>query len=205
MSFLTGGIDEVGWGSLAGPIISVVTVFRETDLALLPGGVRDSKKCTEAQRDALYLPLCSSAYDVGVGHAWPWEIDQYGPYPALQLSYRRALDEVHPTRKPDILYVDGKNRIEGWAGRQIVEPKADVKYLQVSAASIIAKVFRDTMMADYSRQYPDLNYGWKRNKGYGTDDHVAAIKKLGLLIDGTNKDRYLHRLSYCKKLIRKLV
>jgi ribonuclease HII len=193
-----------GWGSLAGPIISVVAVFRPSDLALLPPGVKDSKKTTEVQREAMFLPICSAAYDVGIGHAWPWEIDRYSPYSALQLSYRRALGDLLPGRHPELLYVDGKNRIEGWRGSQQVEPKADVKYKEVSAASILAKSFRDTIMISYGRILGGDPYGWTKNKGYGTDDHLKAIRERGLLIDDNARDKYLHRLAYCKRMIREL-
>jgi ribonuclease HII len=201
---ITGGIDEVGWGALAGPIISVVAVFRPSDLALLPPGVKDSKKTTDIQRETMFLPLCQAAYDVGIGHAWPWEIDQYSPYPALQLSYRRALGDLLPGRQPELLYVDGKNRIEKWLGVQQVEAKADVKYKEVSAASIIAKVFRDCIMASYGRILGTDPYGWSKNKGYGTEDHLKAIKENGLLVDGTTKTQYLHRLAYCKRFKREI-
>lgn len=203
MNAITGGLDEVGWGSLAGPIISVVAVFRPQDLALMPPGVKDSKKTTDAQRRALFMPLCQAAYDVGIGHAWPWEIDTIQPYPALQLSYARAIADLLPERRPHLLYVDGKNRVAAWKGQQQVEPKADVKYVEVSAASIIAKVFRDTIMVDYSRILPEVErYDWKSNKGYGSAGHEAAISQYGILADQTNKNRYLHRLTYCKKFIR---
>lgn len=94
MTTLIGGLDEVGWGSLAGPIVSVVTVFRAEDLNRMPKGVKDSKQCSELQRAGLYGPIHQLAWAIGIGHAWPWEIDQYGPFPSLQLSYRRALEEV---------------------------------------------------------------------------------------------------------------
>ena len=197
---ITAGIDEVGWGALSGPVISVVAVFRPLDINLLPPGVRDSKKTSDAQRRLMYSAICAAAYDVGVGHAWPWEIDQYGPGEALQLSYKRALDEVHPRRRPTLLYVDGVNKVKAWRGMQVVEPKADNKYREVSAASIIAKHFRDTMMACYAKDFP--GYNWESNKGYGSPDHIEAIKKYGLLVDGKNHSRYLHRLRYCRKLIR---
>ena len=202
MNALTGGLDEVGWGALAGPIISVVAVFRPTDLALMPPGVKDSKKTTEAQRGPLFFSLCQVAYDVGIGHAWPWEIDRCRPYPALQLSYARAMAELLPSRRPNLLYVDGKNRVEAWKGQQVVEPKADVKYLEVSAASIIAKVFRDTIMTEYSRLGPLLaRYGWDSNKGYGTHSHEMAIKQYGILVNDIDRTQYFHRLAYCKKFI----
>lgn len=199
-----GGLDEVGWGALAGPIISVVAVFRPSDMVLLPPGVKDSKKTTDIQREALFLPLCRAAWDVGIGHAWPWEIDQYQPYPALQLSYRRAIADLLPGRLPELLIVDGKNRVEGWKGQQRVEPKADVKFKEVSAASIIAKVFRDTIMSSYGRQLLTDPYHWAKNKGYGTEDHLQAIKQHGLMIDGKTKQQYWHRLTYCKKFKREI-
>lgn len=198
----------MGWGALAGPVISVVALLRDSDMALLPPGVKDSKKTTEAQRGMLYPTLCSVVVDVGVGHAWPWELDQYGPGNALQLSYTRALGDLTVAR-PDVLYVDGNSSVHSWGGEQIVEPKADNKYKQVSVASIIAKFFRDEIMISYSRERRSLglpDYGWASNKGYGTQDHLESIERYGLLVDAndatTNHSRYLHRLSYCKNLRR---
>ena len=203
-SRLGGFHDEVGWGALAGPIISCVAVFRQSDLNLLPAGVKDSKKTSNAQREMLYTPLCQTALDVGLGHAWPWEIDRIGAMPALQLSYKRALDDLC-VAKPDLLIVDGSNRIEAWKGRQWVEPKADVNHLQVSAASIIAKWFRDEIMRGYAKKLKRLgmpDYGWDINMGYGTSDHTEAIKKFGLLVDAQNHELYLHRRLYCRKIRR---
>lgn len=205
-STIRGGLDEVGWGALAGPVISVVALLRDSDIPLLPPGVRDSKKTSETERRLLYPVLCQVVVDVGVGHAWPWEMDQFGPGVALQLSYKRALEDL-TVATPSILYVDGNSEVRAWAGRQSVEPKSDVKYKQVSAASIIAKYLRDTMMVDYERERKRLGlptYNWEQNKGYGTQDHIDAIKAHGLVVDAndptTNHSRYLHRLSYCRKL-----
>lgn len=200
-----GGLDEVGWGSLAGPVISAVAVFRQSDLNLLPSGVRDSKKTSEAQRSMLYLPLCRSALDIGVGHAWPWEIDEMGALPALQLSYQRALEDLR-VAKPDLLIVDGSNRIDSWKGKQKVEPKADVNHPQVSAASIVAKFFRDTLMHDLSVKMKALgfpDYNWEVNKGYGTPDHIEAIEKHGIMTDEVNHDFYLHRKRWCRKILNR--
>lgn len=199
-----GGLDEVGWGALAGPIITVVAVFGQSDLSLLPPGVRDSKKTTEKQRDMLYLPLCRTALDVGIGHAWPFEIDSMGPTPALQLSYARALDDLCVV-KPDQLIVDGSNRVLAWKGPQIVEPKADLNHPQVSAASIIAKWFRDRIMRDYALERRRLglpDYSWDINKGYGTSDHMEAIRAHGFLFGEGGP--YLHRKAYCRKLKNQL-
>jgi ribonuclease HII len=194
---LTGGLDEVGYGSWAGPIISVVAVFDAEGLARLPSGVTDSKKTSDKLRSALYLPICNAAKDVGVGHAWPWEIDKYGATRALQLSYARALEDLKV--KPGLLYVDGVNRVAAWPGTQIIEPKADLKYRQVSAASMVAKYLRDTMMEDYAKEFP--GYSWERNKGYGSPAHEEGIKRLGLVVDENNTKRYLHRRLYCRKVL----
>jgi ribonuclease HII len=197
MTKLSAGLDEVGYGSWAGPIISVVAVFDEERLARMPAGVTDSKKTTEKQREMLYQPLIQLSLDVGVGHAWPWEIDTLGVSTALQLSYTRAIDELKC--QPDLLYVDGINRVRGWLGTQIVEPKADLKYQEVSAASMIAKHFRDTMMADYAKKFP--GYGFEKNSGYGTAEHEKGIHELGLLIDMNDKSKYLHRKLYTRKVL----
>jgi ribonuclease HII len=197
MNRLVGGLDEVGYGSWAGPIISVVAVFRNEDLPKIPAGVTDSKKTSELQRRTLYLPLCQLAYDVGIGHAWPWEIDSMGVSPALQLCYRRALTDLRC--EPEMLLVDGSNRVQAWRGHQLVEPKADFKYQQVSAASMIAKHFRDTIMIDYAKTFPQ--YDFANNKGYGSASHEQAIFRHGLLIDETNHARYLHRRIYTRKVM----
>lgn len=204
---LIAGLDEVAWGSLAGPIISVVALFDKEGVLKLPTGVRDSKKTTEDQRRLLYKPILACAKSVGIGHAWPKEIDSFGPYPALQLSYRRALDELSIV--PDILIVDGSREIQSWDKcKQVCVPKGDSLHKEVSAASIIAKYVRDEMMAEYSRErrrrgLPD--YNWLDNSGYGTPDHISEIKKNGLVIDpedvSENQHAYIHRLKYCRKAI----
>ena len=194
---LVAGLDEVGYGAFAGPYISVVAVFREEDLQNLSSHVRDSKQLTFVMRQSLYLGLCKAAFDVGVGYASPYEIDNQGATDALQLSYTRACQDLRST--PDVLYVDGNNRVRAWVGKQVIEPKADAKYKQVSAASIIAKVIRDCIMTDEHKKYPQYNF--IGNKGYGTPDHIAAIEKHGFLFDG---DHYIHRRRYCNKLINRL-
>jgi ribonuclease HII len=202
MPLVTAGLDEVGIGALSGPYISVVAVFREKDLTLLPTGVKDSKKTSEEQRGLLYLPICNTAFDVGIGHAWPWEIDRMGPSAALQLCYRRALGELKTSY--DVLYIDGNVGVESFKdlfrpGRIVLEPKADARYREVSAASIIAKWARDEMMISYGKRFPQ--YDWKENKGYGTKAHEDAIRAHGLLVDENDANRYIHRKHYCKKFI----
>jgi ribonuclease HII len=194
---LVAGIDEVGLGAWAGPIVSVVAVFHNDDLRHMPKGTTDSKKLDDNRRRALYLPLCQLAHDVGIGHAWPWEVDELGMTPALQLSYARALRDLRCL--PHLLIVDGEHKVAAWKSEQIVEPKADLNHQQVSAASVIAKHFRDTMMIDYGKQFP--SYNWAENKGYGTPDHERAIHQYGLLIDPSDHSRYMHRRRYTRKVM----
>jgi ribonuclease HII len=194
---LIGGLDEVGYGSWAGPVISVVAVFDEEHLRRLPAAVTDSKKTTEKKRSMLFLPIITSTVDIGIGYAWPWEIDAYGASNSLQMSYRRALEDL--SALPSTLIVDGVNRVTAFRGKQIVEPKADLNHPEVSAASMVAKHFRDTMMVDYAAKFP--GYGWEKNKGYGSHAHEEGIKKLGLLVDLNDKQRYLHRRYYCRKVL----
>lgn len=194
---ISAGLDECGWGSWAGPLISVVATFKTESLGLMPPGVTDSKKTTDKTRSSLYMPLCNLAFEVGIGHAWPWEIDA-DPFAALHLSYTRAMSELKTL--PDKLYVDGRNYIQGFdRKKQVVEPKADLKYRECSAASIIGKYLRDEMMKDYAKQFP--GYGWEENAGYGTLQHEQAIHRLGLIADTNNHSRYMHRLRYCQKAL----
>jgi ribonuclease HII len=198
-SVIYGGIDEVGYGAWAGPYISAVAVFREKDLKFLPPGVTDSKKLTSKKMESLYESIVAASLDVGLGHAWPWEIDKMGPSQALQISYKRALDDL-VVCKPTILYVDGNHKVQAWTGNQIVEPKADLKYVYVSAASIIAKVWRDRLMSQMSKKHP--KYGWDKNKGYGSKDHEQAIRKYGLVISSSEDAiNYVHRKRYCRKFL----
>lgn len=202
MAFVRAGLDEVGIGALAGPYIAAVTVFREKDLALLPPGVKDSKKTTEEQRQSLYMPICNAAWDVGIGHAWPWEIDRLGPSEALQLTYRRALQELKV--QFDELVIDGNVGVRSFKQlftpkKVLVQPKADVNFREVSAASIVAKWFRDEIMISLSKSFPA--YRWDSNKGYGTGDHEQAILRHGLVINDSDLDRYVHRKHYVKKFL----
>lgn len=202
---LVGGLDEVGWGSPAGPLISVVVVTRPTDLVFLPKGVTDSKKLSAAKREALFRQILAAVQDVGLGSCEPREIDAMSPRWALQESYTRALAELR--YKPDLLIVDGTeftNKVKSWNGKQLVVPKADLHYVQVSAASIVAKVIRDQVMVERARLlrkngFPD--YGWEENAGYLTKTHRDAIAKFGLLFGPVF---YEHRKSYCSKLLGKV-
>lgn len=203
---MRGFYDEVGWGSGAGPIVSVVAVLRNGDEALLPKGVTDSKRLSALQRETFFPTLCALVADIGIGSVEPWEIDSMGPKFALQETYTRALMELH--LKPDLLIVDGTewtNRVKYWGGKQLVIPKADFIHKEVSIASIVAKVIRDRAMVERAAArrklgFPD--YNWAENKGYLTSDHMAAIQQHGLLFGPD--PHYQHRRSYCKNLLGKV-
>jgi ribonuclease HII len=171
---LIGGLDEVGYGAWAGPIISVVAVFDAAGLRRMPVGVTDSKKTTEKRRSMLFLPIIAAAVDVGIGHVWPYEIDSIGVSDALQLCYARALHDL--IKQPPILIVDGD--------------------------SMIAKHFRDEIMISYAKEFP--GYDFENNKGYGSKTHEDGIKEHGFLYDANNPDRYLHRKHYCRKVAVRL-
>ena len=194
---LVAGLDEVGWGPLAGPVVSVVYVIDEKSQSFMPSGVTDSKQVSKKAMESLFLPLVCCAVDIGMGVCSAKEIDTMTPKIALQECYRRALKELH--RRPDMLYVDGTNKIEAWDWLQIVEPKADAKYKCVSAASIVAKVYRDRLMTELAKKFPA--YGWERNFGYCSAEHEEAIEKHGLLMDPKDESRYLHRRSYCRRFL----
>lgn len=196
-SEIQGGLDEVGYGSLAGPFIAVVAVFRQKDFTFLPPGVTDSKKLSHSSLEALYDPICAAASDIGIGHAMPEEIDRLGVSVALQLTYQRAIEEL--VVFPSTLIVDGNKPVKSWKGKQIVEPKADLNHKVVSAASIIAKVWRDRLMTQLSKQFPE--YRWDSNKGYGSEEHFEAIKKNGLVLPGPRGNEYIHRKVYCKRFL----
>jgi ribonuclease HII len=128
-----------------------------------------------------------------------------GPKFALQFSYSRAIEEL--VVKPDILLVDGKpglNKVRSWKGKQHVIVKGDLAHKEISIASIIAKVIRDTVMNERAKWLEETigaNYNWAVNKGYGTPDHYQAIEKYGLMFGPG--EFYQHRRSYCSKLLGK--
>ena len=176
------GIDEVGTGCLAGPIVAVAV---QMDMVLdswpMPE-VKDSKKTTALQRarnvESILQYIHGQGGIVGVGEATVEEINHLGHMPALQLAYKRAVREATLFARPKLLIVDGDFGVDGYPGPQRIMPKADANNFLCAAASIIAKVYRDLEMDDLSRQYP--SYKWESNRGYGTKDHIAALSKFGL-------------------------
>ena len=183
-------MDEVGRGALAGPVSVGVVVIDET-VRSAPVGVKDSKLLTERARKGLVPRIQRWAVAYAVGHAGPDEIDAIGIMAALRLAGIRALDALGVV--PDLVILDGNH---DWltaptdvglfafttdAG-PVTPPvttmvKADLKCSSVAAASVLAKVERDTMMVELAGDHPA--YGWRLNKGYAAPEHMDAIARVG--------------------------
>lgn len=165
------GVDEAGCAPLAGPVVAAACIL---DRGKFPRGIDDSKNLPLAKREALYTRLVRQSVAWAVGIASVEEIDQLNIYWARMLAMTRAVEALG--LEPAWVLVDG-NACPKWErpSKPIVD--GDAKCRSIAAASIIAKVTRDRIMADYSRQYP--GYGWERNRGYGTREHWRALNELG--------------------------
>ena len=165
------GIDEVGRGPFAGPVVAGAVILPKDDPILY---LNDSKKLSEKKREALYDEIMEKAVSVGVGIASPETIDEINILQADYVAMREAVSQLTP--KPEVFLNDAVT-IPGIEGRQVPIIKGDAKSLSIAAASIIAKVTRDRMMREYDKLFP--KYDFAKNKGYGTAEHVAALKKFG--------------------------
>lgn len=165
------GVDEAGRGPLAGPVVAAAVAFPE-DITI--EGLTDSKQLSPAKREKFYDVIMRSAISVGVGSVEPQIIDSINILQATLLAMRDAVNRLD--KKPDCLLIDGNQTIE-WPGEQKAIVKGDTLSLSISAASVIAKVTRDRIMTDYSKQFPE--YGFDRHKGYGSAFHREAIAKHG--------------------------
>jgi ribonuclease HII len=170
------GLDEVGRGAWAGPVVAAAVILppRREGLADALWDVQDSKRLTAAQREALLPRILSLALAVGIGEASPDEVDRLNVLGATRLAMQRALAALG--LQPDYLLLDHV-RLPGWEGRQQGIPHGDGQVLSIAAASIVAKVHRDRLMVRLAQEYP--GYGWEHNKGYGTPRHRQALACLG--------------------------
>lgn len=169
------GIDEVGRGPWAGPVIAAAVILRRDTLdERLPTSLDDSKKLTAKRREALFeiLPGCAH---IGIGRAEVDEIDRDNILNASLLAMARAVAELDIA--PDFALVDG-NREPGLPCPVQCVVRGDGRSLSIAAASVIAKVTRDRLMCEFAAEYP--GYGWERNAGYGTAQHKAALERLGV-------------------------
>ncbi|RKM57089.1 ribonuclease HII [Butyrivibrio sp. X503] len=166
------GIDEVGRGPLAGPVYAAAVILpADSDILY----INDSKKLSEKKREELYIEIMNKAVAVGIGHVSNERIDEINILQATYEAMTMAVNEL--SVKPGALLIDAVHIPQLEKYKQISIIKGDAKSISIAAASIIAKVTRDRVMKDYAKEYPE--YGFDSNKGYGSADHIAAIKKYG--------------------------
>jgi len=179
------GIDEVGRGPFAGPVIACAVILpKDCDILY----INDSKQLSEKKREELYDEIISKAVAFGIGSVPPDQIDEMNILQATYEAMRKAISNL--SVKPDILLNDAVT-IPGVEIKQIPIIKGDAKSISIAAASIVAKVTRDRLMVAYDKIFP--GYDLAGNKGYGSAKHIEAIKELGLTP--------IHRRSFVKNFI----
>ncbi len=164
------GIDEVGRGPLAGPVVCAAVILPLDDII---EGVDDSKKITKKKREVLYEKIIKKAISYDIERIEPEEIDEINILEATKKCMLACIANL-PV-KPDLVLIDAVKLNSPVDTLSIV--KGDAKSYLIGAASIVAKVYRDRIMEEYSEVYRD--YGFERNSGYGTKEHIAAIKRTG--------------------------
>ncbi|OQX51460.1 ribonuclease HII [candidate division CPR3 bacterium 4484_211] len=181
------GIDEAGRGALAGPLVSAAVVFDPTKP--IPKGINDSKLLSPKRRQALALQIIKTAKNFSWAQISARQIDQKGISWATQEAFYQTVLDLE--EEPDFIFLDAYRaaKIKNISQQALI--KGDQKILSVAAASILAKVFRDWLMAKtYDALYPIYNF--KKHKGYGTKEHITIIKKVGICP--------IHRKSYLNPL-----
>jgi ribonuclease HII len=175
------GVDEVGVGAFAGPVVAAAVILAPH---ITVEGLADSKLLSAKRRTDVFAVISRCALAIGIGRSDVEEVDRLNIYWAAMEARRRAVEAL-PTPPTHIL-VDGKRRIAGCRISQTAVVGGDALSASIAAASIVAKVTRDSLMEEYAQCYPE--YGFERNKGYGTLDHISALARLGPLP--------LHRWSF---------
>ncbi len=179
------GIDEVGRGPLAGPVVAGAVILpKDCDILY----INDSKKLTAVKREELYDEIMEKAVAAGIGMVSPQRIDEINILQATYEAMREAISKLEPA--PDILLNDAVT-IPEVTIPQVPIIKGDAKSISIGAASIIAKVTRDRLMVEYDQILPE--YGFASNKGYGSAEHIAALKKYG--------PSQIHRRSFIHNFI----
>jgi len=179
------GVDEVGRGPLSGPVVCAAVVLpKDVDILY----INDSKKLSEAKRESLFAEIQEKAISIGIGMESVDTIDNVNILNATFLAMKEAVSNLNLT--PDVVLVDGVN-IPELNIKQETIIKGDEKSISIAAASIIAKVTRDHMMEEFNELYPEYNFS--KNKGYGTKEHIEALKKYGACP--------IHRRSFIKNII----
>ena len=182
---ITAGVDEVGRGCLAGPVVSAAVILKDSiNLKLL----KDSKKITFKKRVEIAKHIrLNSTYAVGISSVK--EILNLNILQAALLSMKRAIDKL--VIKPELILIDGIFAPKGLKNYKTII-NGDEKIKSISAASIIAKVFRDQLMIKLSKEFN--NYAWERNFGYGTKAHMDALKKFGITSHHRKGFKPIHKM-----------
>ena len=165
------GIDEVGRGPFAGPVVAGAVILPKDDPILY---LNDSKKLSEKKREALYDEIMERAVATGIGVVSPARIDEINILQATYEAMREAISKL--SVKPDILLNDAVT-IPKVDIKQVPIIKGDAKSISIAAASVLAKVTRDRIMEEYDKKYPE--YGFAKHKGYGTKQHIQALEQFG--------------------------
>jgi ribonuclease HII len=168
------GVDKVGVGALAGPVIAAAVILAPKTIV---DGVADSKLLSPKRRQALFAAISEAAIAVGIGRVDVHEVDRINVYWAAMEARRRAVEDL--TVVPAHVLVGGKRRIAGCGLAQTPVVEGDARSASIASASIVAKVTRDRLMADYGRLYP--GYGFELHEGYATAAHISALSRLGPL------------------------
>ena len=168
---LIAGVDEVGRGSLSGPVVAGAVIIPH---GIKLAGIQDSKKMTEKTREEAFPVICRKAVTMGIGVVAHDYIDAFNILNASLEAMKRAVLALEP--QPGILLVDGIYNINLPIPQKCLK-KGDQISKSISAASVVAKVYRDNIMRSYHSMYPE--YGFDKHKGYGTRMHFAALKKHG--------------------------
>jgi ribonuclease HII len=182
------GVDEAGRGPLAGPVVAAAVIL---DRKRIPKGLNDSKKLSEAAREALFPQIMEMAIAVGVGEAGPEEIDLVNIRQATHLAMARAVRAL-PVAAAFAL-VDG-NDAPALPCKCNTLIKGDGISVSIAAASIIAKVTRDRLMIRLHDEHP--GYNWRSNKGYGTPDHYSGLKTHGITVHHRRSFAPIHHILY---------
>ncbi|MEX0337940.1 MAG: ribonuclease HII [Arenibacterium sp.] len=182
------GVDEVGRGPLAGPVVAAAVILNPDDI---PEGLNDSKKLTAKRRAALDSALRDRA-EFAVAEASVAEIDEINILRASHLAMARAVAALDPP--PDFLLIDGNMIPRGLKIPSQAVVKGDARSVSIAAASIIAKNWRDKLMVDLAQQHP--GYGWETNAGYPSKQHKKALQNLGVTPHHRRSFKPVHNILY---------
>jgi ribonuclease HII len=180
------GIDEAGRGPLAGPVVAGAVILPK---GMLIEGVNDSKKLSEKKREKLYTEITNNAISWAVGIVDKDTIDEINILNATRKAMKLAIEGL--SIKPEYILIDAEKKVDTCSIPYLPIIKGDALSISIAAASIIAKVTRDRIMYQYDELFP--MYGFGKHKGYGTKEHICALKENGMCM--------IHRETFCKKFV----